>query len=94
MKANWQSGACHQELPFLCSMEQCDPQAPDQIRSPDTYLDSSIAYGQNLGWNVSFPECSWALLLQNLLGRLEDSVVFGIGVTWTQAFNLELGIKV
>lgn len=61
---------------------------------PDTYLDSSVAYGQNLGWNVSFPECSWALLLQNLFGCLKDSVVFGIGVTWTQAFNLELGIKV
>lgn len=73
-------------------MEQCDHR--DLTGSPATYLDCSIAYGQNLGWNVSFPERRWALLLQNLLDRLEDSVVFGVGVTWTQAFNLKLGIKV
>lgn len=73
-------------------MEQRDPK--DLARFPATYLDSSIAYRQNLGWHMSFPEGCGALLLQDLLGCLEDSVVFGIGVTWTQAFNLKLGIKV
>lgn len=73
-------------------MEQCDPR--DVTEFPGTYLDCSIGYRQNLGWNMSFPERRQALLLQNLLDRLEDSVVFGVGVTWTQAFNLKLGIQV
>lgn len=61
--------------------------------SPATYLDSSIAYGEKLGWDVPFPERCWALLLQNLSPGLQDSVVFCIGVTARQALNLKLGIK-
>lgn len=99
MKANWQSGDCHQKQypdsphPFSAPWSKATPR-PAHDRFPDTHLDSSVAYGQKLGWNMAFPECSWAFLLQNLFGRLEDSMVFGIGVSWTEAFNLELGIKV
>lgn len=63
-------------------------------RTPATYLDSSIAYGEKLGWNVSFPERCWALLLQNLLGSLKDPMVLSFWVTVRQALNLELGTKI
>ena len=70
---------------------RCDPRG--LAASPATYLDSSIAYGEKLGWDVSFPECCWALLLQNLSSSLQDPVVFRVGVTARQALNLKLGIK-
>lgn len=70
---------------------QCDPRG--LAASPATYLDSSIAYGEKLGWDVSFPECCWALLLQNLSPSLQDPVVFRVGVTARKALNLKLGIK-
>lgn len=57
-------------------------------------MDSSIAYGEKLGWDVSLPECRWALLLQNLSPGLEDPMVLCIGVTARQAFDLKLGIKI
>lgn len=57
-------------------------------------MDSSIAYGEKLGWDVSLPERRWALLLQNLSPGLEDPMVLCIGVTARQLFNLKLGIKI
>lgn len=68
--------------------------SPGLASSPATYLDGSIADGEKLGWDVSLPECCWALFLQNLSAGLENPMVFCIGVTARQALNLKLGIKV
>lgn len=79
--------------PSLCSsIEQRDPRG--LTRSPATYLDSSIAYGENLSWDVSFPESCQPLLLQNLPRRLEDAMVLCVGVSSRQALMLKLGIKI
>lgn len=79
--------------PSLCSsIEQRDPRG--LARSPATYLDSSIAYGENLSWDMSFPESCRPLLLQNLPRGLEDAMVLCVGVTARQALMLKLGIKI
>lgn len=82
-----------QAPPSLCSsIEQIQPRG--LAHSPATYLDSSVAYREELGWDVSLPECRRAFLQQNLSRSLEDPMVFCTGVTARQALNLKLGIKI
>lgn len=75
---------------LCCSVKQPDPRGP---AAPRTYLDSSIADGEKLGWNVSLPEGCRALLSQDLSPGLQDPMVLRVGVTARQALNLKLGTK-